>query len=566
MGNWSVAIVDSGVTDETEAVYGVSLFDYDYFAGETNTDGGRLTSHGSRVATSIEMTNSSLERLDLQISSDDGSSLSTYAIYNALHDVGNLDNEGWSIGAVNMSFGSSSYYWTSSYQSQISLLYNQGVYSVASSGNSGSTTYTEYPAYPARLSYVISVGSHDGEGNPSWFSQNYSGGVHILADGENYPGPDDYGTSFAAPQVSATVATVQALAEASTGTRLSFDEVIEVLQQGGNGPTSATDPANGTTTYFLHDHDGSVNYVLDTYVDPVFSGLEYIATYSDIEAAFGRDADAARDHFVDAGVWEGRVVAFDGLEYIASYDDLRAAFGTDREAGTGHYLDSGRSEGRAVTFDAEAYLNANPDLDAAFHGDHDLATLHYITAGVDEGRATEGDATTVTVGRSAVSEGATDLPRSTATEGFVGIDQSVTGTIGYYGDRDWFETELTAGQTVVIEARGASSGGGSLYDPELYVRDALGGFVTYNWDSGLGWDAYLAFTPSASGTYFLEVDGYSYHTGTYTLEVSGASNASLTELAAGFDAVDRFAGSFEDVEIGLMADSPSSSGDPFGLI
>ena len=57
MGVWAVGIVDSGVTDETEAVYGANLYEYDYYYGNAETDGSRTTSHGSVVATSVEGTN-----------------------------------------------------------------------------------------------------------------------------------------------------------------------------------------------------------------------------------------------------------------------------------------------------------------------------------------------------------------------------------------------------------------------------------------------------------------------------------------------------------------------------
>jgi hypothetical protein len=564
MGNWSVAIVDSGVTLETEAVYGPSLFDYDYYGQDSDTDGGRISSHGSQVAASIEATNAHLERLDLQITNNSGSLISSIAIRNALHDVNNLASEGWHVGAVNMSFGGYYASWTSYFRSQIALLHDQGVYSVAAAGNYGSRNYFEYPYYPARFGNVISVGSHDGAGNPSWFSQNHSGGVHILADGEDFPNQGSLGTSFAAPQVAATVATMQALVEASTGSRLSFDQVIDGLQQGGHGPRSAVDPADGQTTYFLLDHPGSVTYTLATHVDPHVSWLEYIASYADLEAAFGRDAGAARDHFIHRGVWEGRSVGFDGLEYLASYADLRAAFGTDRGAATSHYLDSGRFEGRTVTFSADDYLAANPDLASVFNGNRDQATEHYITAGAAEGRSPGGQGL-AGVDPAAVSEDGTEFDRATSTGGILSVGQSATASIGDDGDRDWYAADLAAGQTVMIQVRGAAGEGGTLFDPDLFVYDSDGFYLAYDFDGGTGHDAQLAFTAPTAGTYYLEVDGYLGHTGGYTLELTQASGTSMDELAAGLDPEDRQPGSFADVQIALLSDGPLSL-DPFGLL
>lgn len=564
MSRWSVAIVDSGVTDETEARFGASLFAYDYYRRDTDTDGGRATSHGSQVAEAVELTNGNLERLDLQVSSDNERALSSYSVNTALRDVANLADSGWNIGAVNMSFGSTSFFWSSPFRSAISLLHSQDVFSVAAAGNGGTSRFLESPIYPARLSNVISVGSHDGEGNPSYFSRNSSWGVHLLADGEDVTGNGITGTSFAAPQVAATVTTMQALVEGVTGDRLSFSEVIDALQQGGSGPRSAPDPADNRTTYFLHDHNGSVEYALARHVDPNFSGLEYIASYSDLEAAFGRDAAAARSHFINTGAWEGRSVDFDGLEYIASYGDLRAVFGTDRAAAASHFLDAGRGEGRRASFDAEAYMTANPDVAAAFGGDPDRATMHYITTGAAEGRATL-SSHAASAALPARSEVGADLARDPSTTGGLSGNQSATGTIGQAGDRDWFAVDLSAGETVVIEAQGVSGGGGTLYDPELYVYDSNGSLVTFDFDSGIGTDAYLAFTATASDTYYVEVDGYGEHTGTYNLSVAAASPRALDGLLAGQDPLDREATTFQEVQVALLADGAPSS-DPFGLI
>ncbi|MGI9129766.1 MAG: lectin-like protein, partial [Roseomonas sp.] len=80
-----------------------------------------------------------------------------------------------------------------------------------------------------------------------------------------------------------------------------------------------------------------------------FNGLEYIASYGDLVAAFGANAHAGISHFVTDGVHEGRKTNFDGLAYIASHPDLIAAFGANAEAGVGHYFAHGMTQGRQVT-------------------------------------------------------------------------------------------------------------------------------------------------------------------------------------------------------------------------
>jgi len=105
MGAWSVGILDSGVTDETEALYGRNKYEYDFYYGNAETDGGRSTSHGSTVAKSIEVTNSSLERIDLQIAPNDESFVSVYSADRAMDKLISMHDSGWKIGAMNLSWG-----------------------------------------------------------------------------------------------------------------------------------------------------------------------------------------------------------------------------------------------------------------------------------------------------------------------------------------------------------------------------------------------------------------------------------------------------------------------------
>ena len=529
MGVWAVGIVDTGVVDEFEAVHGRNLHEWDFYYGDANTDGGRISSHGTSVALAVEQTNSALERIDLQVGPNAGSSIGQAAADAALNRLITLHDQGWNIGSVNLSWGGS---FNSAYVPEINALAARGIFAVAATGNGGSHTRLDVPWYPAALSNVIAVGSHDGQGNPTGFSQNHPSYIHVLADGENFPGPGINGTSFSAPQVAAGVATVQALADSTLERRLSFAETVDVLQQGGAAALSNPDPANGVTRYHLFDQNGSVDYFLRRYLDPEFSPYEYMASHGDIAAVFAGNPGAARAHLIGTGVYEGREVSFDGLEYIASHRDLIGSFGTDRAAGALHFLSSGRAEGRLTTFDGASYLAAHGDLQAAFGSNVAAATRHYITSGFHEGRAPGGGGgttTPVTPVAPAVSEGSTDLPSNASTSGYVGVGQSVTGRITLY-DRDWFRTELTAGQSVTIEARGSASGGGTLYDPELRVYGSNGNSVAFDYDSGAGFDALLRFTPSTSGTYYLEVDGWLAYTGTYTLSVAGARTSELAEL------------------------------------
>ncbi len=116
------------------------------------------------------------------------------------------------------------------------------------------------------------------------------------------------------------------------------------------------------------------------------SGLEYIASYSDLSSAFGTNASAGMAHYDNTGRFEGRAVFFDSLEYIATYDDLMSAFGVNATAGVGHYINQGRFEGRAIAFDSLEYIASYGDLIGAFGANADAGAQHFISAGRFEGR------------------------------------------------------------------------------------------------------------------------------------------------------------------------------------
>ena len=133
-------------------------------------------------------------------------------------------------------------------------------------------------------------------------------------------------------------------------------------------------PADGRTQYFLHDHNGSLDYAWSHYGGSPTRALEYVASHQDLIVAFGANADAGRLHFERQGSIEERGITFDGLDYIASHGDLISAFGSNEAAGASHFITAGHREGRATTFDAEQYLDNYADLRATFGDDTGAAT------------------------------------------------------------------------------------------------------------------------------------------------------------------------------------------------
>jgi serralysin len=129
-------------------------------------------------------------------------------------------------------------------------------------------------------------------------------------------------------------------------------------------------------------------YTANKYTD----GLNYIASYADLMAAFGANAQAGYSHFLTYGRTEGRVETFDGLDYIASYVDLRTAFGAGTSlaaisaAGASHFINNGKAEGRSTTFNSLDYIASYQDLISAFHVNGDAGALHDIQFGAKEGR------------------------------------------------------------------------------------------------------------------------------------------------------------------------------------
>ena len=97
--------VDTGVVDEFEAVHGRNLHEWDFYYGDANTDGGRISSHGTSVALAVEQTNSALERIDLQVGPNAGSSIGLAAADAALNRLITLHDQGWNIGSVTNGIG-----------------------------------------------------------------------------------------------------------------------------------------------------------------------------------------------------------------------------------------------------------------------------------------------------------------------------------------------------------------------------------------------------------------------------------------------------------------------------
>lgn len=97
-------------------------------------------------------------------------------------------------------------------------------------------------------------------------------------------------------------------------------------------------------------HNPQIVYDGVDYAD-VYDYYYYISHNPDVAAAFGGDEERTLQHFVEAGMSEGRQASlnFNVYEYRDKYADLRDAFGDDLAAYYRHFIECGFLEGRLIT-------------------------------------------------------------------------------------------------------------------------------------------------------------------------------------------------------------------------
>lgn len=150
-----------------------------------------------------------------------------------------------------------------------------------------------------------------------------------------------------------------------------------------------------------------------------------------------------------------------------------------------------------------------------------------------------------------------------------------TGTLETVGDRDWFRITLTAGVNYTFDLRGASSNGGTLTDPYLYLYNSSGRLLASNDDSGGSTDSRIVFIAAASGTYYLAAAAYNdSYAGTYRIETTvtlpeiyGDDNdntfvaTALREVFIGYGGIDTVSYANHTGTTGVVANlgSPSSN-------
>jgi len=112
-------------------------------------------------------------------------------------------------------------------------------------------------------------------------------------------------------------------------------------------------------------------------------------------------------------------------------------------------------------------------------------------------------------------------------EGNVGWG-TYSGSLETAGDHDWIKVDLVQGAEVAIALSFLETGSETIGDAFLTIRNSQGNIVIVNDDGGVGNNAFLLFTASQTGTYYLDISEHDGRTGAYGLVVeSGAQSTQL---------------------------------------
>ena len=149
-----------------------------------------------------------------------------------------------------------------------------------------------------------------------------------------------------------------------------------------------------------------------------------------------------------------------------------------------------------------------------------------------------------------------DALASTGSAATVSVNGSITGNIGFGNDTsDWIGVALEAGTNYQFDVIGSPEDGGqTLADTMLTLRYSTGAWVAYDDNSGIGANARVFYTPTQSGTYFLDVQrGGTAVSGTYKLLVNSTPVRGALPLGGSTNDQLEFAGDTDLFSVSLTA-------------
>lgn len=136
------------------------------------------------------------------------------------------------------------------------------------------------------------------------------------------------------------------------------------------------------TYYFIYNNIDITPYMFDA--------TFYADCYPDIKSAFGYNSVALKNHYINNGIYEGRMASpiFNPKYYRDKYPDLKSSFGNNYKALYDHFINYGAKEGRQGSkyIDSVYYLQQHGDLRKTFYSSRTRALAHFITNGLNEGR------------------------------------------------------------------------------------------------------------------------------------------------------------------------------------
>ena len=121
----------------------------------------------------------------------------------------------------------------------------------------------------------------------------------------------------------------------------------------------------------------------------------------------------------------------------------------------------------------------------------------------------------------------TTIPDNATTTETIAVGGSFASNINFSGDKDWVSVSLQAGVTYTVALSGI--GALALGDPILTIFNANSTQVAEDDDSGTGLNSLASYTPTVSGTYFLQAAAFGIGTGRYEMTVEAETPPSFLD-------------------------------------
>ncbi|MBT5241513.1 MAG: matrixin family metalloprotease [Rhodospirillaceae bacterium] len=280
------------------------------------------------------------------------------------------------------------------------------------------------------------------------------------------------------------------------------------------------------------DHENDVSSIMSAFINTSLTGL----TADDIAGAqalyggeggggtvfddFPTDSIATDGSFVVGGAQSGQIEISGDEDWFAIEVVANRLYRFDLTGNTlaDTYLDLRGAQGQSLAFndDGGPGLNSRITFTPAETG-----TIYLVASAFSSGTGsytlTAVDITPPSIPGITISEGLSDSPGSIATSDVLISGDTFVGRLANGTDHDFVRIELTAGVTYTFDLQGADSGSGTLANPFFELNNSEGQLLTANNNGGVGLDSRITYTPTVSGTYYLEVTTNQVVGGTYTL-------------------------------------------------